>query len=361
MAGKKTLPKLPMADPNDLVIIGLDTRDGEDHELYDERSMKVLDDNLVKNIMVYGVLQPIIVREEAGKLLVVDGRQRVRAARKAKSLQNGAGEFEVKVPYTTHGVVGADRQRLVGVMVSANEQRSADEILVKAAKASRMEALGASLDEISIAFGRSKTTIRQWLKLLESHPTLQDAVRHETVALSAAHEIAKYDKDEQVQVLRELQKMAGGNRVTESMAKAYRQQKGDSSAAPKGKATATKATADDGKGKGKGKTAQAKANQKAGNPNLSPEALALLDAVDAQDTTTTNAPPPPPPTGTKARPRQAGIKRTWLRDALKTEEAKKLTKEQRGVLQWMATGLTEAGSWYAQFQADAEAEMTKAK
>jgi hypothetical protein len=362
MAGSKTMPKLPMADPNDLVIIGLDTQDGEDHELYDERAMNVLDENLVKNIMVYGVLQPITVREQAGKLLVVDGRQRVRAARKAKSMQSEGGEVEIKVPYTTHGVIGADRQRLTGVMVSANEQRTADEILVKAAKAARMHALGASLDEVAIAFGRSKTTIRQWLKLLESHPTLQEAVRHETVALSAAHEIAKYGQDEQVKVLRELQAQAKGARVTESMAKAYRQQQGDSTATAKGKASATKATATTKANAKQQAKATAASNKRKGNPNLSPEALKLLDAADAQAADSTPPTPAPAPKGgTKAQPRQAGIKRTWLRDALKTERAKKLTDEQRGVLTWMATGLSVKGSWYDEFQFDAEAEMEDAK
>jgi ParB-like chromosome segregation protein Spo0J len=331
-----------MADLNDLIIIGLDTSDGTDHELYDERAMKVLDENLVKNILVYGVIRPVTVREEAGKLLVVDGRQRVRAARKARSMQSEAGEYEVKVPYTTHGVVGADRQRLAGIMVSTNEQRSADEILVKAAKAARMKGLGASLDEISIAFGRSKTTIRQWFKLLEAHPTLQDAVKHGLIAVSAAHEVAKYPKDEQVDVLRELQKLANGERVTESMAKAYRQAKGDSTATPLGQATAGVNPEPAGEDEG----------------GLSPAAAALLDGLDGEEGENVDH-TPQPSTGTKAKPQQSGVKRTWLRKALNTEAAKDLTKLQRGILTWIATGLTEKGTWYDDFRIAAESEMNQ--
>jgi ParB family chromosome partitioning protein len=355
MAGNTT-PKLPMADPTKLVIVGLDTNDGDTHELYDERAMMVLDENLVKNIMAYGVLQPVIVREEAGKLLVVDGRQRVRAAREAKKQQKGAGEFEVKVPYTTHGVVGADRQRLTGVMISTNEIRRTDEILVKMAKCARLKAQGASLEECAIAFGRSVVTIRQWLKLLEAHHDLLEAVRIESVAISAAHEIAKYDKADQPKVMRELQKQAGrGNRVTEALAKAYRADKGDSTASSKAKATATKATPTTTKvTQSKVTAAQTKANKANGNPGLSEAAKKLLAKTPATTPAAT-------PKGTKAQPRQAGVKRLWLRDALKTEAAKKLSDEQRGVLQWFATGMSDDKSWFAKFQATAEAEMAKAK
>jgi ParB family chromosome partitioning protein len=193
--------ELKMIDPDDLVIVGLDTNDGPDHELYDERALEPLDEALVKNVSVYGVLQPVTVREQGGQLFVVDGRQRVRAARSARNQQSKAGEFEIRVPYTTHGAEGADRQQLTGIMVSANEQRRADEVLVKAAKAARMKALGASLDEVAIAFGRSTVTIRNWLSLLEADDAVLDAVRDGTCAVSAANEIVKYPKEEQADVL----------------------------------------------------------------------------------------------------------------------------------------------------------------
>jgi ParB-like chromosome segregation protein Spo0J len=275
----------PYADPDDLFIIGLDTDDDEKHELFDERAHAPLDPNLVRNISVYGVLQPVIVREEAGKKYVVDGRQRVRAARRAKSKQAEAGEVEVRVPYLTSVVKGADRQRLAGVMVSTNEQRRADDILVKAAKASRMIALGSDMDEVAIAFGRSTTTIRQWLNLLESHPTLVQAVRHELIAVSAAHEVAKYPKEEQVGVLQALRQQSGGSR-----------------AAPAASA-------------------------------------------------------PSQPRGTKAKPLQSGVKRSWLRAALDTDAADNLADMQRGLLQWIATGLCDDGTWYDEFRKAAEAEL----
>lgn len=314
----------PYADPDELLIVGLDTDDDETHELFDERASTPLDQNLVLNISVYGVLQPIIVREEAGKKYVVDGRQRVRAARQAKTRQKAAGEVEVRVPYLTAVVKGADRQRLTGVMVSTNEQRRADDVLVKAAKASRMMALGSDMDEVSIAFGRSKTTIRQWLSLLESHPTLVDAVRHELIAVSAAHEVAKYPKDEQVGVLQALRQQSGGERVTEALAKAYRQANGDSTASAAHTAAAT-----------------------------APAAPAPAAATTNPQTAAATR----KPKGTKAKPLQAGVKRSWLRDALDTDAADNLSDMQRGLLQWIATGLCDDGTWYDEFRKNAESEL----
>lgn len=338
---------LPKIDPDELIIIGLDTDDGPEHELYDERVLLPIDENLIKNVMVYGVTQAVTVRQESGKYYVVTGRRRVRAARQAKARQGEAGEFEIKVPITDHGAKGADGIRLMGVMISENEQRQNDEVLTKAAKASRMLALGAHLDEVSISFGRSVTTIRQWLKLLEAHPNLHVAIRHGLIATSAANEVAKYPRDVQPQVLLELQKQAGeGNRISEAMAKAYRQANGDSTATSDTQAQATQAPSNENE------------NENENDVPLSPEAQALLDATSGGP----NIEPGsnlPVGGGTKAQPRQAGIKRTWLRKALKTERAKDLTEEQRGVLTWIAYGLSDAGSWYDDFQSDAQSEMEK--
>jgi ParB family chromosome partitioning protein len=315
--------ELKMIDPDDLVIVGLDTNDGPDHELYDERALEPLDEALVKNVSVYGVLQPVTVREQGGQLFVVDGRQRVRAARSARNQQSKAGEFEIRVPYTTHGAEGADRQQLTGIMVSANEQRRADEVLVKAAKAARMKALGASLDEVAIAFGRSTVTIRNWLSLLEADDAVLDAVRDGTCAVSAANEIVKYPKEEQAGVLNTLLGQTKNGRVTESMAKGFRQLGGDSTASS---------------------DSQAKATANAG-PVLTTAPLTPKAARRSK--------------GTQAQPVQTGIKRTWLRKALKTQAAASLTDEQKAVLVWISAGTSDGSNWFDEFQSKAEKELSK--
>jgi hypothetical protein len=81
---KQTNLVAEMRDPKDLFIVGVDTQDGEEHELWDARSAKKLDAQFVDNIDKYGIENPITVRDCDGKLEVIDGRQRLKAARKLK-------------------------------------------------------------------------------------------------------------------------------------------------------------------------------------------------------------------------------------------------------------------------------------
>src|SRR5262249_40534323 len=76
---------LLLCDPDKLVIIGLDTKDGPEHPLYDERIKLAIPEEFILQIMHHGVKTPInVVKDpETGKVLVKAGRQRVKAAREA--------------------------------------------------------------------------------------------------------------------------------------------------------------------------------------------------------------------------------------------------------------------------------------
>jgi ParB family chromosome partitioning protein len=303
--------KIEYMNPNDLVIIGLDTDDRHEHPLFDERVFLPVDENLVKNIIVYGVQHPILVRQEAGKAYVIDGRQRTRAARKAAGLADDRGEYQVKVPIIEKT---ADDKRVQGIMISTNELRQDDDPLAKAVKAQRLYDMLGDLDEVAIAFGRTTATIRNWLKLVEADPRVHAAVRSGKLSVSAAVEIAKTKREDQRELLETLVEAAGGTRVSESQAKAA-VTGSDTTKASAGAGTATAATT----------------KKKSGR--------------------TSN---------------QAGIKRVWLRKALATKAAKALDDEQRAILNWFATGQSEKGAWFDDFRFDAELEMegaggTKAK
>ena len=64
------------------------------HSLYDERIHLPLDEAITLNIMALGVREPILVWKdpETGKVLVVDGRQRVRHAIEANRRLTARGE-----------------------------------------------------------------------------------------------------------------------------------------------------------------------------------------------------------------------------------------------------------------------------
>jgi ParB family chromosome partitioning protein len=305
-------------DPNDLVIVGLDTDDRQEHALFDERAFYDLDTNLVANILVYGIQLPVLIRKEAGQLYVVDGRQRVKAARAAAARSESAGEYAVKVP--CRETVGDDK-RMGGIMVSTNELRQSDTALERAFKATRLLDLLGDEAEVCIAFGRSKTTIRNWLSLASADSKIHAAVKAGTLSTQGAVELSKLPREQQVEQLEAMQKGMTAGRITEAMAKEARQNATDSSAS---------------------------------NPN---NASAEPKDPIQRDIETGGASTPSERSGRRAV--QAGIKRIWLRKALNTQAAEDLSDEQRGVLRWFAFGETEKGAWYEDFVWNAEAEMAK--
>lgn len=289
--------------PNELIIVGLDTLDDETHPLYDHRIFLPVDENLVRNISFYGIQQPVLVRREGDKLYVIDGRQRTRAAREAAKRQALAGEYQLLVPVRE---ARGDDKRVVGIMISTNEQRQNDEVLEKAFKAARMLDLCGDMDQVALAFGRTKTTIKNWMSLVEADPCVHEAIRSGLLSAQAAVEIARYERSEQRSVVERLtQKVADGGQVSGSMVTEIRVEDGKSSAT--------------------------KAHQAA-----------------AAATKTDN----------KASHNQKGIKRMWLRKAIKSKAAANLTREQLGVLQWFASGESHAEDWFGAFQRAVERELS---
>jgi ParB family chromosome partitioning protein len=331
-------------DPVQLIIVGLDTDHAEGaHPLYDQRAFLETDEALIKNIMAYGVQVPVIVRREAGQIVVVDGRQRVKASREAAKRQSEAGSFAVKVPVME---AQGDDKRLVGIMNLTNENRTPTEMLEKCFNAVRMRDMGADVDEIAITFGRSKTTIKGWFDLASASPKIHAALKSGKVSTSAATQIAKLGTREEQET--ELEKLLGtGERVSEAKAKKARREAAGTSASSAGSAAAAPEAVEGGapelgadpkgpKGKGKGKGAKGKSKKEV-----------ITTASGSKRTTARQAV-------------QSGIKRTWIRKALKSDAAKSLSEDQLAVLAWFAYGKADKGTWYDEFTVSAELEMGEA-
>ena len=306
-------------EPNKLIIVGLDTDDGVEHPLYDERISLALSEPLVRNILVYGIQQPVIVRQEAGKHFVVDGRQRVRAAREAYRRQGDAGEHQILVPVR---IVKADDSRVAGIMVSTNEIRQEDEVLAKALKATRLMDMLGDENEVAIAFGRSVQTIKHWLKLVEAIPEIHDAIRAGKITASVGVELAYYVREQQAEML---------ERVTRQKPESMRTSKPAEDAAETEEDEAEDVEAEN--------TAEEIVPKKVSSTKVRQE------RQSAQ--------------GMKKE--HKGIKRSWLRAALKTPAAKKLTDEQHAILAWFATGEAEKDTWFDQFVWDADSDLVEEK
>lgn len=195
-------------EPEKLVLVSDST-----HPLYDPRMELPLDEGLVKNIMCYGVIEPIVIAKISEKPVVIDGRQRVRAAVEANKRLKKSGSEIMRVPCVVYRGTEAD---LYGVSVSANEARQDDLPLAKAKKAAKLMNMGKSEEEVAIAFGVTPQAVTQWLKLLECSGPVQKAVERGQLSASAASKLSRLDGQEQTKALDELltEAKATGKRPT---------------------------------------------------------------------------------------------------------------------------------------------------
>lgn len=207
-------------DPNDLVIIGLDTKHGPEHELWDERTSLPLEEETVINMMAIGVIQTVTIRKVDGQAEVVDGRRRVLHAREANKRLTALGESLIAVPCALeHG----DEVHMEGVAIALNEHRVDDNVITKAQKAVRL--LGRNGGDTKAAanhFNVTTTTIKNWTKLVELAPKVRKAVERGDISASAATQLHGMGREEQAKQLEAITadaKKAGKKRPTTKAAK----------------------------------------------------------------------------------------------------------------------------------------------
>ena len=198
--GKKDLF---LFDPTTLVIV-TDLAS----PLYDERIHLPVSERLVRSIMAHGVKVPVIVRQNGKKegtpnVEVVDGRQRVRATIEANKRLAEAKKPAIRVPATTER--GEDKD-IHSTMTLTNEIREEDSIMVRARKVKRsLDVLGKTEEEVALDYGVGEQTIRNWLKFLDLHPDVQQAVEKDGLpASTVAKELGQLPKEEQPAALAKL-------------------------------------------------------------------------------------------------------------------------------------------------------------
>lgn len=211
-------------DPAALVIIGVDTEDGPEHELWDERNKLAIEPTMVTNIMAVGVKQTVTIRKVTvdgeKRAEVVDGRRRVLHARAANEKLAEQGEPTVIVPCILES---GDEEHVQNLSISLNEIRKDDGILVKAAKCMRLLSRNGGDKKLAAQmFGVSTTTIKNWTKLVELAPAVKKAVENGQISASAATQLHGMEKSEQVDALEKMTKEAkasGKKKATTKTAK----------------------------------------------------------------------------------------------------------------------------------------------
>lgn len=222
-------------DPSNLVIIGLDTKDGPEHPLYDERIHYDLSEEMILDVMRHGVLKPVLVRKNGDRAEVTDGRQRVRCAREANKRLAVRKDELVRVPCMPKAAEDGEH---FGMSISANLHHTPDGPLVLARKAQRYISMGHSLEETAERFCVSTATVKAWGKLLDLAKPVQQAVDAGKLPATAAVQLAALPREEQVTQLATL--IASGPATVRATSNAVRKQRNPDAGAAPGKRLITK-------------------------------------------------------------------------------------------------------------------------
>jgi ParB family chromosome partitioning protein len=191
-------------DPFKLTIV-----EDEGNPLADERARLNVPEWLVASMIKHGNIVPITVRlngkspDGTPRVEVVDGRQRVRAARLASERVRALGEGIIMV----YGVrKRGDDDTMFAQKIVANEHRQETPPMMKAREAGRALARGMSISEIAQMYRVQNQTIQQWLALLELAKPVQEAVdKHEIAASTAvAFFSGKLPREEQAAALEKM-------------------------------------------------------------------------------------------------------------------------------------------------------------
>ncbi len=193
-----------MFDPEDVVLVT-----DEKSPLYDERVHLPVNEALVMNMLFapdgvpQGVLEPITVvrNPETGKVEVVVGRQRVKAAREANKRLKKRGQEPIRVPAMIQRV---NPYRAMGILISENEHRQDDTPLGKAKKAQRYLDLGRDHKEIAVLFGISEASVKNLLSLLDAPAAVRNAVESGKISTSDGYKLSKLDPAEAKEKVAEL-------------------------------------------------------------------------------------------------------------------------------------------------------------
>ncbi len=206
MANHNVSETIEYRNPSELVIDGLDNKEGPDSPYWCHRATKTLDKGLLQSVKAKGIEQPIAVQDVDGQLKVTDGRQRVKAAR------------ELKLKTVPVFKASGDALHL---QFSMNHQRVDDKPSETAFAVSRFwESMGgvtkSKMAKAQLAFKLDDNKVKALLALGECGPLVQRKVDEGKIPISAAQYLKGVD-DAKVQAA--LDELSPGQTMSVATAK----------------------------------------------------------------------------------------------------------------------------------------------
>ena len=178
-------------------------------------------EELADSIRTLGLIQPITVRKQGEKYLIISGERRWRAAQMA--------ELETIPAY----IRNVDDQNLHAMALVENIQRQ-DLNAIEIALGMRrlIEECGLTQDSLAEKVGKRRSTIANYMRLLRLADPVQLAVKEGVISMGHAKAIASIESDkQQTSVLKKIIKANLSVRQTEDYIRTLTQ-KGQSAATP---------------------------------------------------------------------------------------------------------------------------------
>jgi ParB family chromosome partitioning protein len=145
---------------------------------------------LAASIREHGVIQPVLVTETIDGYQLVAGERRVRAARMA-GLE--------RIPAVVRQL--ADREQLELALVENLQREDLDPIEAARAYRQLIDEFAFSQEDLASRVGRARSTVANTLRLLDLHPSVQDAVADARISEGHARALGGLETEAQARVL----------------------------------------------------------------------------------------------------------------------------------------------------------------
>lgn len=196
-------PRVPAPNPQELDIDLLTPNPHQPRTFIEEHKLE----ELAQSIRSNGVIQPILVRRQAGRYEIVAGERRWRAAQRAGLL---------RVPVVIRDI---DDQHVLQVALIENVQREDLNPIEEAIAYRRLsDELQMSQDAIATAVGKERATVANYLRLLRLPVEVKNDVASASISMGHARALLTLpDEAAQRRVAREIVARGLSVRDTESL------------------------------------------------------------------------------------------------------------------------------------------------
>ena len=164
---------------------------------------------LADSIRTLGLIQPITVKKDvAGKYMIISGERRWRASQ-AAGLE--------KVPAYIREVDEVELHEMALVENIQRQDLNAMEIAISLGRL--IDECGVTQENVAQRVGKKRSTVANYLRLLQMSPEIQAALKEDTISMGNAKAIASAPEEAQSALLRKCVRKGLSVRATEQLAK----------------------------------------------------------------------------------------------------------------------------------------------